>query len=102
MLYMFIGQQLSLIGVYMMLTNGTAPLKNLLGINQAFSSVEAPGVSLFLPKLKYAVINAAGVAFLLWKLMSSGLLPVTSADWFTLLPHKTPLEHASLGHEITP
>lgn len=100
-LYMFIGAQLTLIGVYMMLTSGTTPVRNLLNMHQTFTSLEAPGVSLLLPKLKYAVINGAGAAFLVWKLMTSGLLPVVSGDWFTMLPTKVPLEQVGLSFDAT-
>ena len=99
-LYMFVGAQLSLIGVYMLLTTGLAPFKNLLNINKVFESLDARGVDLKTPKATYALINLAGCAFFLWKLSSSGLLPVTSADWFSLLPQRALIEHSSLSFDL--
>lgn len=94
---MFASGQLSLIGVYMMLTMGTGPARALAGVNAAFAGLDAPGVSLLLPKAAYVAINAAGVAFLAWRLLGSGLLPATSADWLSLLPRRAAAEHAALG-----
>jgi hypothetical protein len=100
-LYMFTGGQLSLIGVYMMLSMGTTPLRNMLNVRAAFAGLDAPGVSLLVPKAIYLALNAAGTAFVLYKLVASGLLPVTSADWFTLLPMRSSVEHAALGNDAT-
>ena len=52
----------------------------------AFASVDVPGVSLLLPRLGYVLLNLVGVAVVIWKVRAMGLLPLTSADWVSLLP----------------
>lgn len=48
-------------------------------------------------KMLYGAINLAGTGVFLYKLRSMGLLPITSSDWVSLLPTRTPVEHSSLG-----
>jgi ER membrane protein complex subunit 4 len=95
MLYFFIGNQLSIFTIFFMASMGTGPIRNLLNMGQAFSGVTAPGANLLIPKLGYLLINLIGVAVILYKLRAMGLLPITSADWISLLPVQIPLEYSS-------
>jgi len=62
-----------------------------------FAPVSIPGVDLLLPKLTYIAINLVGVGIIMYKFQSMGLLPITSADWVSLLPERHPAEFSSLG-----
>lgn len=48
-------------------------------------------MNLTLSKTAYVALNLVGVAVVCYKLLVMGLLPVTSADWVSLLP----VRHAS-------
>ena len=63
----------------------------------AFAPLQLSGVNLMTPKLIYILYNLVGVAIVLWKIKAMGLLPVTSADWISLIPSKTPAETAIFG-----
>lgn len=56
-----------------------------------------PGVSLLVPKLIYVVINLGSCGLILYKFKSMGLLPLTSADWVSLIPERLAAEHSSMG-----
>ena len=113
-LYM-IGSQLSVFSIYVLFTMGTTPLRNLLNLQQsafpagrrqrrvivnqpsptphpipppAFLPFALPGVNLTPAKALFLLINAVGVGIFLYKLRSLGLLPLTSADWVSLLPRR--------------
>jgi hypothetical protein len=58
-------------------------------------------VSLLTAKLLYAAINLAGVGVFVWKIRGMGLLPVTSADWVSLLPARLPLEHSATAIPVS-
>lgn len=60
----------------------------------AFATVAVPGVDLLLPRLGYVAINLAGAAVVAWKLRAMGLLPLTSADWVSLLPDTVFVDHS--------
>lgn len=61
----------------------------------AFATVAVPGVDLLLPRLGYVVINLAGAAVVAWKLRAMGLLPLTSADWISLIPDTVFTDHSA-------
>jgi len=48
-------------------------------------------------KLLYLVVNLAGTGVFFYKLRSMGLLPITAADWISLLPTRTPIEYSSVS-----
>ena len=48
--------------------------------------MSVPGANLLLSKIVYVGLNIAGLAIVLWKVRAMGLLPLTSADWVSLLP----------------
>ena len=54
-----------------------------------------PGVDLLLPRLGYVAINLAGAAVVAWKLRAMGLLPLTSADWVSMLPDTVFVDHSA-------
>lgn len=62
-----------------------------------FSTVSVPGVDLTAQKLAFVGAQLIGVMIVLWKLNAMGLLPLTSADWVSLLPALIPAEQSSLG-----
>ena len=43
----------------------------------------------------YLGLNGLGLAMGVYKLHTIGLLPVTSADWMSMLPVKEPLEFST-------
>ena len=49
-------------------------------------------VNLLQPKLLYTALSVVGLAMGIYKVNSMGLLPVTSADWVTLLEAPQPTE----------
>ena len=97
MLYFMIGSRLNLWSIFYLVLMGTAPFKNLFGVQAAFAPLAAPGVDLGAAKLLYAVINLAGCGFFFYKLHSMGLMPITSSDWVSLLPVRTQSDYSSLG-----
>ena len=54
----------------------------------AFAGFAVVGAKLGSAKAIYVAINLVGCGIVLWKLRSIGLLPLTSADWVSLLPPK--------------
>lgn len=54
----------------------------------AFAQFTVKGAKLTTAKGIYVAINLVGCGIVLWKLRSIGLLPLTSADWVSLLPPK--------------
>ena len=60
-----------------------------------FAPLSGPGVNLGLPKLIYVVLNLVGVGVVAYKLRVMGLLPLTSADWVSLLPSRHPAEFSA-------
>ena len=66
----------------------------------AFAPVTAPGVNLALPKLGFVLLNLLGVGIVAWKLRAMGLLPVTSADWVSLLPARHAAEFSAGAVEV--
>ena len=65
----------------------------------AFSTISGPGVSLLVPKLMFVALNLVGVAVVMYKLRVMGLLPLTSADWVSLLPSRYSREWTSVGED---
>jgi hypothetical protein len=51
-----------------------------------------PGANLLKAKVIFVGINLLGCGFLIWKVRSMGLLPLSSADWVSLLPLKKTVE----------
>jgi hypothetical protein len=45
----------------------------------------------------YVLLNLVGVGIVAWKLRAMGLLPLTSADWVSLLPTTRFIDHSSLA-----
>lgn len=60
-----------------------------------FAPVTAPGASLVLAKAAYVALNLLGVGVVGYKLRVMGLLPVTSADWVSLLPARHAAEFSA-------
>jgi hypothetical protein len=84
------------IWTFMMLSfQGVGPFRALLGTKQAFASLEAPGVSLAMPKLLYVAIHGVCAALVIWKVRGLGLIPTKSADWVWMLPGRTPTERSA-------
>ena len=48
-----------------------------------------PGANILMAKLIYIALNIVGLLIVLWKIRAMGLLPLTSADWVSLLPQET-------------
>jgi hypothetical protein len=75
------------------------PLQSLMAVNTYFAPVEDASGQLDLTeaKLMYIACCLAGLGVALYKMNSMGLLPVTSADWISLLETKKQLEFVSSG-----
>ena len=85
-LYMFVGNQLALFNLIFLFTFGAQPVANLLATGRTFAPMSVPGANLLLSKLVYVALNVVGLLVVLWKVRAMGLLPLTSADWVSLLP----------------
>jgi len=48
-----------------------------------------------MPKLLFICMNLMILGLIIWKLKSWGVIPLTSADWVTLLPPKSFLDYSS-------
>jgi hypothetical protein len=70
------------------------PIRSLLAINTAFANIKLSGreINLTQQKLVYIVCVCGGLCVGAWKLNKMGLLPLTSADWVTLVPVREPVE----------
>ena len=66
----------------------------------AFATVSVPGVDLTAQKLAFIGAQCVGILIVLWKLNAMGLLPLTSADWVSLLPTLVPSEHSAVGWSL--
>lgn len=58
-------------------------------------------MNLTIPKAIYIGLNSVGTAILVWKLRAMGLLPVTSADWVSLLPPRHAAEHSAAAQHFS-
>jgi hypothetical protein len=65
-----------------------------------FAPLSVPGARLFMAKAAYVGLNLVGLGVVLWKVKAMGLLPVTSADWVSLLPQRLPLQLAAAGTPV--
>ena len=54
----------------------------------AFAQFALPGVNTTVAKALYIAVHAVGCFFICWKLKALGILPITSADWVSLIPPK--------------
>lgn len=65
-----------------------------------FAPFSVPGANLTTAKAAYCAVHLVGAAMLVYKLRSMGLLPVTSADWVSLLTPKQPVERSSFAADL--
>jgi hypothetical protein len=90
----------SAIGIFSIMMTANAlmgPIKALLSVNQYFSKFEKEeGMDLTNPKLMYIGIQIVGLAMGLYKCSTLGLLPLTSADWTSLIPLKVYKEYSGI------
>jgi hypothetical protein len=70
------------------------PVRALLAMGTAFQNIKVPGrdINLTQQKLVYLACVIAGLCVGGWKLNKMGLLPLTSADWVTMVPVREPVE----------
>jgi len=124
MLYMFVGNQLALFNMMFLVTFGLNPINSLLATERsecspplqppplwvgyapfvpscaAFAPVSVPGASVFAAKALYVALNLIGLGIVVWKVKAMGLLPLTSADWVSLLPVKHIPDFASVPETL--
>jgi ER membrane protein complex subunit 4 len=64
------------------------PVKSTMALNTAFQNIRVPGrdIQLLQQKLVYLGCCVAGLCIGAWKLDKMGLLPLTSADWASMVP----------------
>jgi hypothetical protein len=70
------------------------PVKSTMALNTAFQNIRVPGrdIPLAQQKLVYLACCIAGLCIGAWKLDKMGLLPLTSADWASMVPMKQYVE----------
>jgi hypothetical protein len=90
-----LGSQLSIWTIFIFVPMAIAPVRAIFNVGAAFAPLASSGADLKFAKAVYLLINLAGVGFLAWKLRSMGLLPLTSADWVSLLPVRHATEWSS-------
>eukprot|EP01035_Chromulina_nebulosa_P019528 gene19528-25425_t len=90
----------SSIQIFSIMTTGMAlvnPIKALFSIKSVFVTFEKEEkIDLLLPKLIFIALQILSIAVALYKCSTMGLLPLTSADWTSLIPDKTYLEVAAI------
>ena len=64
------------------------PIKAMTTVQTYFQPVEADGLDLTQPKLIYIALNFLALGIALYKCFTMGLLPLSSADWTTLVEPK--------------
>lgn len=96
-LWMFVGNQLAFFSIMFLFAFGMGPINNLLAMEKVFSPLSVPGARLLTAKAMYVGLNLVGLGVVLWKVRAMGLLPLTSADWVSLLPQRLPLQLAAAG-----
>ena len=99
-LYMFLGHQLPPFNILILMSFGFGPIRNLLSMEQVFAAVSVPGAEVRLPKLLYIALNLVGAAVIMWKFKAMGLLPITSADWVSMLPTRSYVESSAAGSPL--
>ena len=62
------------------------PVNGLAGFSAAFARYADSGVNLFVPKILYIIGNLGGIALVLYKFNSMGLLPNSPLDLISSLP----------------
>lgn len=96
MMFMFwmTGSGLHLFSIMMTGMAMMNPIRALLAIGTAFQNIKVPGreINLTQQKLVYLACVVAGLVVASWKLNKMGLLPLTSADWVTLVPVREAVE----------
>ena len=96
MVFMFwmTGNGLHLFSIMMTGMALMTPVKSLMNMNTAFANIKMPDreINLTQQKLVYIGCVCAGLCVGAWKLNKMGLLPLTSADWVTMVPVREPVE----------
>lgn len=109
-----IGNRLTIFSIFFLIPVLTGPVNQLMNVNggawscarvsactpatptpsptAAFAALDGMNVNLLQPKLLYTALSVVGLAMGIYKVNSMGLLPVTSADWVTLLEAPQPTE----------
>jgi hypothetical protein len=91
------GTSIQIFSIFIISNALTNPLNALTSVNKYFSRFEKEeGVDLTTPKLIYSAVQCAGLAMALYKCSTMGLLPMTSADWTSLIPIKTFNEYSGI------
>lgn len=73
------------------------PIKAITTLKAYFQPVEADGVDLLQPKLMYVALNFLALGVALYKCLTMGLLPLSSADWVNLVESKRVSEMSGGG-----
>ncbi len=60
-----------------------------------FAPLAVPGARVWPAKALFVALNLVGLGVVLWKVRAMGLLPLTSADWVSLIPDRLPIVGAS-------
>ena len=72
------------------------PLKAIFSVNDSFKAFEKEeGVDLKLPKMIFVSLQVLALGVAVYKCSTMGLLPLTSADWVSLLPVLHRIEHSA-------
>jgi len=94
MMYMT-GGGMNIFSLFFIAMSLKTPISSIIGMNQQFLPF-AGEIDLFVPKLKFLVLNLVSLSVSLWKLWSIGLLPVSPAEWSHLISYeKIPIGYIS-------
>lgn len=72
------------------------PLKQIFGVNTAFTPFEHKSINLLMPKLTFMFFNSVVLAAALYKFSVMGIIPVAPYDWVGLISSKMPIEHSQV------
>lgn len=89
----------SSIQIFSIMMTGMAlytPLAAISSVNKTFAKFQGE-VDVNIPKLIFLSLQLLALGIALYKCSTMGLLPVTAADWTSLVPHKHAIEQAALS-----
>ena len=73
------------------------PLRAIASMQSFFQPIEADNVDLTQPKLMYVALNLLALGIALYKCFTMGLLPLSSADWVSLIEPRHNIEISGGG-----
>ena len=90
------------VNIFSMMMTGMAiinPIKSMMNMGNVFKQFSDGAIDLTVPRLVFIGLNLVPIVIAMYKCSTLGLLPVTSADWTSLLAVREPAE-VSAGAEL--